>query len=138
MAVVTDKFGLETQGASDLIDVTPEVARALERSELTNGICNVFVPGSTGALTTLEYEPGLVNDVKDFFDRVIPEGDYDHNRRWGDGNGHAHVRAALVGPSVSIPFADRSLLLGRWQQIVFADLDNRPRSRELTVTMVGE
>ena len=139
MAVITKKIKLNTQGDTDIIDITHDVAAILSKANVKNGIVTVFVSGSTGGLTTVEYEPGLVQDLKSFFEKIAPKaGTYQHNVQWHDGNGYAHVRASLLGPSVSIPFADGELLLGTWQQIIFIDFDNRPRNRELVVQIVGE
>jgi secondary thiamine-phosphate synthase enzyme len=111
----------------------------VKESNFVTGICTIFCPGSTGALTTIEYEDGLLKDFPDAMERIAPKGkEYAHDRRWGDGNGHSHVRASLVGPSLTIPFVNRKLTLGTWQQIVFVDYDNRPRNRTIEIVMVGE
>jgi secondary thiamine-phosphate synthase enzyme len=137
--VVTKTIKLKSKGESDIIDITDKVASCVTGSGLGSGIATVFVPGSTGALTTIEYESGLIKDVKNAFEIIAPrDGEYHHNIRWQDGNGFSHVRAALLGPSLTIPFSDQELLLGTWQQIVLIDFDNRPRSRELIVQIVGE
>ncbi|MFH1478371.1 MAG: secondary thiamine-phosphate synthase enzyme YjbQ [Candidatus Omnitrophota bacterium] len=137
--VITKKIKLKTKGSTDIIDITSEVASALSSTKLKKGILTVFVSGSTGGLTTVEYEPGLVEDLKVFFEKIIPEkAAYQHNIRWNDGNGYGHVRASLLGPSIAVPFTDGSMMLGTWQQIIFIDFDNRPRSRELVVQIVGE
>jgi len=139
MSVMTRYLELSTKGHSDIIDITPQVAESLKSSKLKNGIVNINVCGSTAALTTCEYEPGLVQDLKEFFEKLIPQGKrYHHDDTWHDGNGHAHLRASLVGPSVTIPFHQGSLALGTWQQIIFIDFDNRPRKRQLTLQCVGE
>ncbi|MBN2469663.1 MAG: YjbQ family protein [Anaerolineae bacterium] len=139
MAVHTATLSLQTEGDAQVIDVTPEVAQVLRESGLEAGIVTVFCPGSTGALTTIEYESGAVRDFKRLFDEIAdPERPYAHNARWGDGNGHSHVRAALLGPSLTVPFAEGVLLLGTWQQIVFVDFDNRGRQRRLIVQVMGE
>ena len=120
-------------------DITPEVAKAVARSGLASGIALVFVAGSTAGITTIEFESGAVADLKRALDRLAPQDqDYAHNARWGDGNGFAHVRAALTGAGFSVPFAEGRLLLGTWQQIVLLDHDNRSREREVIVQMVGE
>ena len=120
-------------------DITAEVVRVVADSGLKEGIACVFCKGSTGAITTIEYEPGAVGDLKRAIEKIAPEDDhYDHNARWGDGNGFSHVRAALMKPSVTVPVSDGQMALGTWQQIVFIDFDNRPRSRELIVQVVGE
>ncbi len=139
MAVVTKKIKLSTKGDTDIIDITTQVAGALSKSKLGSGIVTVFVSGSTGGLTTVEYEPGLVQDLKDYFEKIAPKsGRYEHNMRWHDGNGYAHVRASFLGPSISVPFVNGQMQLGTWQQIIFIDFDNRPRSRELLVQLIGE
>ena len=139
MAVESKRFAVATKGDTEIIDISNRVATALRESKLQEGTLTVFVPGSTASLSTLEYEPGLVSDVQHAFDRLAPRNfAYAHDARWGDGNGHAHVRATLVGPSLSIPFSKGEMLLGTWQQIVLIDFDNRPRNRELIVQLVGE
>lgn len=139
MTVITNKIKFNTEGETDIIDITGEVAKAVSGSRLKNGTVTVFVPGSTGGLTTVEYEPGLVEDLKRFFEKIAPERDsYSHNQRWHDGNGYSHVRASFLGPSISVPFVQKVLQLGTWQQIIFIDFDNRPRSRELVVQIIGE
>ena len=139
MGVATGTISLKTKGESQVIDITDQVAKQVRDSGLGNGIATVFVVGSTGAVTTVEYESGLLEDLQEAFERLAPrKGQYAHDAKWGDGNGYAHVRASLLGPSVAIPFAEGSLACGTWQQIVFIDFDNRPRSRELIVQMVGE
>ncbi len=139
MTVHTATLNLQTEGDAQVLDVTPEVSRVVRESGLAAGIVTVFCPGSTGALTTIEYESGAVRDFRRLFDEIAdPDRPYAHNARWGDGNGHSHVRAALLGPSLTVPFAERSLLLGTWQQIVFVDFDNRGRQRRLIVQVMGE
>ena len=139
MSVVTKKIKLTTKGDTDIIDITSQVTSYVSKSGVGSGIVIVFVSGSTGGLTTVEYEPGLVQDLKDYFEKIAPKtGKYEHNLRWHDGNGYAHVRASFLGPSISIPLVNGKLQLGTWQQIVFIDFDNRPRSRELMVQIVGD
>lgn len=139
MTVVSKKIKLSTKGDTDIIDITPQVISAVSESGLNNGIAVVFVSGSTGGLTTVEYEPGLVEDLQAYFEKIAPKaGKYQHNVRWHDGNGYSHVRASFLGPSVSIPFVNGKMQLGTWQQIIFIDFDNRPRSRELAVQIIGE
>jgi len=138
MAVKTAYLHVSTRGNAQVINVTDEVAQKLSESALTSGIVTVSVIGSTGAMTTCEFEPGLVQDIPELMDKLIPAGRYHHDETWNDGNGHSHLRASLVGPSVTIPFVDRKLCLGTWQQIVFIDFDHRSRQRELVVQMVGE
>jgi secondary thiamine-phosphate synthase enzyme len=137
--VVTRRIGLKTQGDCHIMDITGQVAQEVSGSGLKDGTVTVFVPGSTGGVTTVEYESGLLSDLQGLFDRLAPSNiHYQHNLRWGDGNGHAHVRASLLGASLTVPFVDKRLALGTWQQIVFIDFDNRPRSRELVLQLMGE
>ncbi len=137
--VVTRDLSLSTRGSGDVRDITAEVARMVRESGLRAGIVTVFCPGSTGALTTIEYEDGVVADLQQVLDQIVPpDRPYRHHLRWGDDNGHAHIRAALMGPSITIPFVDGRLTLGTWQQVVFCDFDTRPRSRRLVVQIVGE
>lgn len=137
--VKTASIELRTQGNNQVLDITTAVAQAVMTSGITDGIVTVFCPGSTSAITTIEFEPGAVKDFQRMFDEITaPDRDYAHNVRWGDGNGFSHVRAALLGPSLTVPFVDRRLTLGTWQQIVFVDFDNRPRQRDLVVQIMGE
>jgi len=139
MTVNTQYLKFPTKGNTDIVDITDRVSDALLRSELTDGIVTVFAPGATGAVTTIEYESGLIADFKGMLERIAPQDiEYMHNLRWGDGNGHSHVRASLLGPGLTVPFIDGRLQLGTWQQIVFIDLDNRQRDRKLIVQIVGE
>ncbi len=139
MPVETRNFSFSTQPEMDIVDVTQDVANLVNESPINDGIVVVTVPGSTGAVTTLEYEPGLVQDMKEFFERLVPQAhSYHHEARWHDKNGHSHLRASLVGPSVTIPFRDKRLVLGTWQQIAFLDFDARARERELIVQIIGE
>jgi secondary thiamine-phosphate synthase enzyme len=137
--VVTTTIGMTTRGNGDTQDITDAVARAVAESGVISGVVTLFCPGSTSALTTIEFEPGVVADLQQVFDELAPaDRDYRHNERWGDGNGHSHVRAALLGPSLSVPFVERRLTLGTWQQIVHIDFDIRPRRREIIAQIVGE
>ena len=139
MTVVTKKISLKTKGRTDIIDITAKVQGIVDDTGLKDGSVTVFVSGSTGAVSTVEYEPGLVKDLQEFFQKIIPQGpEYSHDRRWGDGNGYAHVRATLMGASLVIPVQDEVMLLGTWQQIIFIDFDNRPRQRALIVQVAGE
>ncbi len=139
MTVVSRRIGLTTKGNCDIVDITPEVAREVSTSGMTSGTVTVFVSGSTAGVTTIEYEHGLVTDLKELWDRLIPKSmEYQHNRAWGDENGHSHVRAALLGASLTIPFVNKKMTLGTWQQIVIIDFDNRQRSREISVQLLGE
>ena len=135
----TGEISLQTKGHADMHDVTNAVADEVRRSGLSDGIVTVFCPSSTSALTTIEFEEGALADLRRALDEIAPpDRDYKHNLRWGDGNGHAHLRAALLGPSLTIPFTKGELRLGTWQQIVYIDFDNRPRRRALVVQMIGE
>jgi secondary thiamine-phosphate synthase enzyme len=137
--VVTQELQLETAGHTDFVDVTPAVQDQIRATGLRAGIVTVFCPGATGGLTTVEWEDGVLADVRQVLDEIAPpDRDYRHHRRWGDDNGSAHVRAALVGPSLTVPFADGRLTLGTWQHITFVDFDTRPRSRRLVVQVMGE
>lgn len=139
MSTFSRTIQLKTKGFCDVHDVTPTVTRLLRESGLRAGLATVFISGSTAGVTTIEHEPGLVRDMKSMFDRLIPETiEYAHNERWHDDNGFSHVRAALLGPSVSVPFGDGKLALGTWQQIVAVDFDNRPRDRQVLVQFLGE
>ncbi|HPE62542.1 MAG TPA: secondary thiamine-phosphate synthase enzyme YjbQ [Methanothrix sp.] len=137
--IATEHIDFQTRGNGEMTDLTAKVAAALDRSEMEAGVVVVFASGATGAVTTIEYEPGLVEDMLGALERIAPHDiEYAHNRRWGDGNGHSHIRASVIGPSLTVPFADGKLLLGTWQQIVFLDLDNRPRYRRVVVQIMGE
>lgn len=139
MSVITRIVALATQGHADMHDVTEAVALAVADSGLEAGIVTVFCPSATSALTTIEYESGALSDLRRLLDEIAaPERDYAHNRRWGDGNGHSHLRAALLKPSLTVPFVQSRLTLGTWQQILYVDFDNRPRKRELVVQIMGE
>ena len=139
MSVKTTSISLNTQGNADVRDITAEVARSILQSGLQDGTATIFCPSSTSALTTIEYESGAVSDLRRLFDEIIPQNrEYAHNERWHDGNGHSHVRAALLGPSLTIPFVDGQLTIGTWQQIIYVDFDNRPRQRKLILQLVGE
>jgi len=123
----------------DIFDITADLSALLSESGLKEGVATVFVPGSTGAVTTVEHEPGLVHDLHAFFERIIPRDmDYGHEQMWHDGNGHSHVRASLLGPSLSVPFKDGGLVLGTWQQVILIDFDNKPRTRKVVVNFMGE
>lgn len=139
MAVITKQIKISSKSENDIIDITEQVADAISESGISNGTITVFVSGSTGAITTIEYEPGLVNDFPDLLSRIAPDDiNYEHEQRWHDGNGRSHVKASLVGPSLTVPFKDGQLLLGTWQQIVFLELDTRARTRNLVLQIIGE
>lgn len=138
MSVITEYLHFSTKGNCQIIDITSEVQDKLKKLTIKNGIVNISVVGSTGGLSSCEFEPGLVKDIKDIFDKLIPAGEYHHDATWGDGNGHSHLRATLIGSSVTFPFNDRKILLGTWQQIIFIDFDNRNRQREIVLQFIGE
>lgn len=138
MATHTTRLSLDTKGNGDLIDLTGNVRSAVSDSGIRDGTTVVFVPGSTAGISTIEHEPGLIGDTREAFERLIPTDlDYAHNHG-ADANGHAHVRATLLGPSLAVPLVEGRLTLGTWQQIVLADFDDRPRSREVIVQVVGD
>lgn len=139
MKVVTSYTEVRTKAENDVVDLTGAVQRAVSESGLGSGIVTVFVPGSTAAVTTIEYEPGLIKDFPAMLDRCSPESiDYEHEKRWHDGNGRSHVKAALVGPSITVPFVDGTLTLGEWQQIALIELDTRARARRIVVQAMGD
>jgi len=139
MTVVTEDITFQTKGNCDIIDITHLVAKKVENSRVSKGTVTLFVCGSTAGVTTIEYDPRLLKDFQDMWDRVIPQSiSYEHNKTWGDGNGHAHVRASVLGASLTIPFVDRKLTLGTWQQVVFIDFDNCSRSRKVLIQIMGE
>ena len=139
MAVYTGKINFSTTGEIEVMDITHEVSKIVKESKLANGVANIFVPGATGAITTIEYEDGLVYDIKTALERLFPKGiDYKHELRWHDGNGHSHIRASFLGPSLTVPFSDRQLILGTWQQIIFLELDNKRHTRNLIVQVIGD
>ncbi|MEA2085802.1 MAG: secondary thiamine-phosphate synthase enzyme YjbQ [Chloroflexota bacterium] len=137
--VVTGKISLQTHGRCDIIDITPQVQEQLAESNINRGTVTLFIAGSTAGISTIEFESGLLSDFKNMWERNAPQNiDYAHDRRWGDGNGYSHVRASLLGASLVVPFNDRRLTLGTWQQVVVVDFDNRPRSRQIIVQIMGE
>ena len=137
--IVTERIAVRTKGDGDIIDITSEVERKVSAVGIGTGTVTVFISGSTAGVTTIEYEPGVVSDFKVMWDRIVPRNiQYGHDQRWGDGNGYSHVRASTLGPSLVVPFSNRALLLGTWQQIVVVDFDNRPRSREIVLQIMGE
>ncbi|MEM4609766.1 MAG: secondary thiamine-phosphate synthase enzyme YjbQ [Thermoproteota archaeon] len=139
LIVVETELGIKTRGELDIVDITGEIGKIVSKTGIKNGIANVFVPGSTGAVTTMEYEPGLLKDLPNALERIAPrDAEYEHEKTWHDGNGHSHVRASVIGPSLTIPIRDGALRLGTWQQVVFVELDVRPRTRRLVVTCLGE
>ena len=139
MTVATKDITLQSRGNCDIIDITSQVTKNVEKSGINNGTITLFVVGSTAGITTIEYEPNLLSDFKDMWDKVTPENiPYQHNKTWGDGNGHSHVRASTLGASLTVPFVNKRLTLGTWQRIVFVDFNNRPRSRKIAVQILGE
>jgi secondary thiamine-phosphate synthase enzyme len=135
----SETISLRTKGFSDIINITEPVRAILERSRIEEGLVTVFCPGSTGAITTIEYESGVLSDLKKAIEKLVPSNiPYEHDRRWGDGNGFSHVRAALLKPSLTIPLVRKGLTLGTWQQIVFVDFDNRGRDRNILVHVMGD
>ena len=139
MNVITKRFEIKSKGENDMIDITDNVSKGVVESEIKNGNVTIFVSGSTGALTTIEYEPGLQIDFPKMLSRIAPDDlDYGHEQMWHDGNGRSHVKASLVGPSLTVPFEDGQLLLGTWQQIVFLELDTKSRMRSIVFQIIGE
>ncbi len=139
MKILSDRIKLSTNGNGTLINISHQIAEKLEESKLRTGNVTVFVVGSTAAITTFEYEPGLSKDMLEFYDRLAPENQsYHHDETWGDANGFSHVRAAFTGPSLTIPFEEGKLLLGTWQQVVLAEFDHRPRERTVVIHILGE
>jgi secondary thiamine-phosphate synthase enzyme len=139
MTIITGSIALNTGGNTDIQDITGQIRRLVAESGLSSGCVTVFCPSSTSGLTTVEFEPGAIADLKRLFEELIPSNkEYKHNATWDDGNGHSHMRASLLGPSLTIPFVERVLTLGTWQQVVHVDFDIRPRQRELVVQIVGE
>ena len=136
--VTTVRHSIRTEGNGHIVDITAKVATAVEGCELDSGTATVFVTGSTAGVTTIEYEPGLVHDLTAAFERLYPQAfPYRHHETWGDDNGHSHVRASMLGPSLVVPFVEGRLLLGTWQQVILVDFDTRPRSRDFVVQIVG-
>lgn len=139
MSVYYDEINIRTKGEVDIIDITDDLQSVVNKSKLKDGIVCVFVPGSTGTITTIEYEPGLQKDLPRALQKIAPKGEhYDHHETWHDDNGHSHVRASLMGPSLTVPVRNGKLLHGTWQQIVFVELDTRDRNRNIIVQIVGE
>ena len=139
MQIVTRTIYIKSEGEGDMIDITPETSKKLTQSKLKDGIITIFVPGSTAAVSTIEYEPGLRQDFPHMLSRLVPRNiEYHHENMWHDGNGHSHVRASLIGPSLTIPFKDSILMLGTWQQIVFLEMDIGKRERNLILQIMGE
>lgn len=139
MAVITKTIRVKTKQEDDIVNISEQTSKAVENSGIKSGTVTIFVSGSTAALTTIEYEPGLLSDFPKMLERIAPKNiDYGHEQMWHDGNGHSHVRASLVGPSLTVPFSNGNLMLGTWQQIVLLELDTRSRERDLVLQIVGE
>lgn len=137
--VVTREITLNTRGECDIIDITPDIEQEVAKAGMTKGVVTIFVAGSTAGLTTIEFESGVLADLQGMWERIIPKDiTYAHDRRWGDGNGYSHVRASLLGASLTVPFSNKRLMVGTWQQIVLVDFDNRPRSRQVILQIMGE
>jgi secondary thiamine-phosphate synthase enzyme len=139
MPVTATRLSLSTRGDADCLDITGDVAKAVSTSGVRNGLVHLFVTGSTAGLTTIEFEPGCVHDLGQLFERIAPrDADYKHHERWGDHNGHSHMRASLLGPHLAVPVVDGELTLGTWQQVILVDFDDRPRERTIVVQVLGE
>jgi len=139
MTVYQAELNLKQTYEGDIIDITSEISQIVSKSGINNGIVSIFNAGSTGAIITLEYEPGLLKDIPNFLERIIPKNmDYFHEQTWHDGNGHSHVRASLLGPSLTVPVNNSNVFHGTWQQIAFIELDAKPRKRKLMITVIGE
>jgi secondary thiamine-phosphate synthase enzyme len=137
--VITETISINTKGFCDIIDINSQMLSIVKRSLIANGLITICCPGSTGSITTIEYESGVLQDLKKALERIAPSGiPYEHDKRWGDGNGFSHVRAALMKPSLTIPLVNGKLTLGTWQQIVFIDFDNRGRHRDIIVQIIGD
>ena len=139
MKIITNKLTLQTKGPGDLVNITDRIVELLNTAKLKKGHAIIFHIGSTAAITTFEYEPGMIKDMQELYEKIVPSSKhYHHDDTWGDANGFSHLRAALQGPSLTIPFEDGKLLLGTWQQVVLAEFDNRPRNRQIVVQIIGE
>jgi len=139
MEVITEHIKVSTNGNSEVIDITEKVAAIIKQKKMKEGSATLFVVGSTASITTTEFEPGLKKDIPEILERLVPsKAEYHHNDTWGDGNGHAHVRASFLGPSLVVPFSEGRLFLGTWQQIILIDFDIRSRHRDIVVQLIGE
>ena len=139
MAVETRYISVETGGDGDILDLTQDIENQINGSEINDGVVTIFTPSATSGITTLEFEPGCVEDLQRLFNEIIPpEKNYAHNQRWGDGNGHSHARAGLIKPSLTVPIVEGKMTLGTWQSIILVDFDNRPRERQLVLQIMGE
>jgi len=139
MSVIYNEINIKTKGEEDIVDITNDIQNIIDTSKISDGLVCIFIPGSTGTITTIEYEPGLKKDFPRALQKIAPKGvHYDHHETWHDDNGHSHVRASLMGPSITVPIKNKKLLHGTWQQIVFVELDTRPRNRNIIVQIIGE
>ncbi len=139
MTILSKTIHVKTRGNCDMIDITEQVAREINDSDIQSGLATIFITGSTAGITTIEYEGGVLSDYKEMWERNVPSNiKYQHDLRWGDGNGYSHVRASLQSPSLVIPFTNKRMMLGTWQQIIVVDFDNRPRSRDIVLHLLGE
>jgi len=139
LKILFKDFSIETKGENDMVDITDNLDKLLNQAKINNGLLTIFVPGSTAALTTIEYEPGLKIDFTSTLKRLVPKNiTYEHDKTWHNGNGHSHVKASIIGPSLTIPFKDGKLTLGTWQQVVLIEMDTNSRSRRLVIQMMGE
>ena len=139
MTVESREIRFRTHSEGEILNITDKIQTILESSRLKSGVAALFVPGSTAALTTIEYEPGLLIDLPQALERLAPkDSNYEHESRWHDGNGHSHIRASIIGPDLTVPFLDKRLTLGTWQQIIFVELDTRPRDRTVIVQLIGD
>jgi secondary thiamine-phosphate synthase enzyme len=137
--IKTEKLNIQTSGNTEIVDITEQIAEKVANSGIQSGIVNIFITGSTAGVTTIEYEHGLITDFQALWNRIAPTGiRYQHDDRWGDGNGYAHIRASLLGASLTVPFSGKRLALGTWQQIILVDFDNRPRQRTVVLQIIGE
>ncbi len=139
MAVFSKRISVRAEPETDLVNITEHISRAVAESKIKSGVVNIFVPGSTASVSTIEFEPNLVGDFKDAIERLVPSDiKYRHKETWGDDNGKSHVRATLMGPGLTVPFQDGKLLLGTWQNLIILDFDTKPRKREIVLTVIGE
>ena len=139
MQIINQRITLKTKGSGDLVNITDEISELLQKSKLIKGNVTVFNIGSTAAITTFEFEPGMIKDMQELYEKIVPSNQhYHHDDTWGDANGFSHLRAALQGPCLTIPFEKGALMLGTWQQVVLAEFDNRPRQRKIVVQIIGE
>jgi secondary thiamine-phosphate synthase enzyme len=139
MKVVSDTIKLQTKGEGDMIDMTSQLSNIVKESKIKNGAVTIFVSGSTAAVTTIEYESGLIHDFPEMLSRIVPKDlEYEHDNTWHDGNGHSHIRSSLIGPNITIPIIDGKLTLGTWQQVVLLEMDTRSRNRTVILQIMGQ